>query len=159
MKRYVIGVAFGSKGKIVTIRKNRPRWQDGKLNFPGGKIEPGEIPEFAIHREWKEEVGQHIARADWEKFAVIREEGVFEVWCLRTDVVAEPSEHCLDGAEYGNEHVVMVTQTQLRKELANGTAIENLPWILALAMDRERRNGIAVIPYHDPIEGAPNATD
>lgn len=49
-----------SKGGIIEvlfILKDRPAWQAGKLNLPGGKIEPGETPEQAAIRELKEETG------------------------------------------------------------------------------------------------------
>ncbi len=39
------------------IRKNRPDWQAGKLNFPGGHIEEGEEPQIAAARELFEETG------------------------------------------------------------------------------------------------------
>lgn len=158
MQRYVLGVAFTEDGRVAMIRKNRPAWQNGKINFPGGKIEPGELPQDAIKREWKKEVGQHIARADWEVFARLREDEAFEVVCLRTPVCANPSEHALDnlGMVNGPEHCVLVTAEQLDAEVASGTAVENCPWILRLAMDWERRKGVAVIPYHDPKE-APDA--
>ena len=42
---------------ILMIRKNRPDWQAGKLNFPGGHIEEGEQPDYAACRELYEETG------------------------------------------------------------------------------------------------------
>jgi 8-oxo-dGTP pyrophosphatase MutT (NUDIX family) len=41
--------------QLVMIRKNRPGWQAGKLNLPGGHIEAGEAPFEAAHRELEEE--------------------------------------------------------------------------------------------------------
>ena len=43
--------------KILLIEKNRPEWQAGRINFPGGSIEEGETPEQAAVRELKEESG------------------------------------------------------------------------------------------------------
>lgn len=42
---------------FVIQRKNRPEWQKGRLNFPGGHIEAGEDPVTAAVRELKEETG------------------------------------------------------------------------------------------------------
>jgi 8-oxo-dGTP pyrophosphatase MutT (NUDIX family) len=39
------------------IRKNRPDWQAGKLNLPGGHIEDNELPSQAAARELFEETG------------------------------------------------------------------------------------------------------
>ncbi len=53
---YVIGIYFTyDYKKVALILKNRPKWQEGLYNFPGGHIEEGEIAEQAIIREFKEE--------------------------------------------------------------------------------------------------------
>lgn len=46
-----------SKGSVLFVLKNRPVWQAGRLNLPGGKIEPNETPAEAAVRELKEETG------------------------------------------------------------------------------------------------------
>lgn len=43
----------------------------GKLEFPGGKIEPHETPEKAALRELKEETGVEIAASDLSLFDII----------------------------------------------------------------------------------------
>lgn len=43
--------------KVLLIQKDRPDWQKGKLNLPGGKIEAGETPKQTAVREIKEETG------------------------------------------------------------------------------------------------------
>lgn len=42
---------------VLLILRNKDDWQKGKLNLPGGKIEPGETPIEAAFRELKEETG------------------------------------------------------------------------------------------------------
>ena len=42
---------------VLLIEKNRPEWQAGRYNLPGGKIEEGETPEAAAVRELEEEAG------------------------------------------------------------------------------------------------------
>jgi len=41
----------------LVIRKDKPQWQHGLLNVPGGHIEPGEFPTQAASRELFEETG------------------------------------------------------------------------------------------------------
>lgn len=54
---------FGHSGvttpspNVLLVLKNKPTWQNGRLNLIGGKIEPGESPEDAAKRELKEESG------------------------------------------------------------------------------------------------------
>lgn len=43
--------------QVLLVLKDRPAWQKGKLNLPGGKIEDGETPLKAAIRELKEETG------------------------------------------------------------------------------------------------------
>lgn len=50
-------------GYVLLIRKARPEWQAGKLNFPGGHIEEGEEPGDAAARELVEE--SHIMGREW----------------------------------------------------------------------------------------------
>lgn len=56
--QYVLGFAFDKEFKhVLLVWKNRPRWQAGKLNGVGGKIEPGEAVRAAMVREFQEETG------------------------------------------------------------------------------------------------------
>lgn len=51
-------------GKILMLQRkdDNPLW-DKKWEFPGGKIEVGEEPKHAIHREVQEETGLTILRS------------------------------------------------------------------------------------------------
>lgn len=69
LTEYVVGFLFDTNHDTVLIRKNRPAWQAGKLNGPGGKIEPGETPHEAMAREFLEETGVGFAR--WLKYATL----------------------------------------------------------------------------------------
>lgn len=54
--RYVVGFLFSEdESRVLLVLKNRPAWQEGKLNGVGGKIEAGETPLQAMEREFKEE--------------------------------------------------------------------------------------------------------
>lgn len=73
-KRYTVSTIFRS-GCVLLVEKQKPEWQAGKLNLPGGHIEDGETPMQAANREVKEEtnldtvVSNHVGRiigTDWE---------------------------------------------------------------------------------------------
>jgi 8-oxo-dGTP diphosphatase len=66
---YVLGFVFRSND-VLLICKTHPGWQAGRLNGVGGKIEEGETPEQAMHREFKEEVGG-VRVGDWHSFAML----------------------------------------------------------------------------------------
>ncbi len=71
--QYVVGFHFDSRREFVTlIEKKRPAWQEGKLNGPGGKVEPGESPHQAISREFSEEAGATIPPEAWRWFASLK---------------------------------------------------------------------------------------
>jgi 8-oxo-dGTP pyrophosphatase MutT (NUDIX family) len=61
IKHYVLSwVQRGnSDNDTFLILKNKPAWQNGKLNLPGGQVEEGESPVQAIVRELEEEAGFH----------------------------------------------------------------------------------------------------
>ena len=69
-QKYVVGFMLDpTLSKVVLIRKQKPEWQVGLLNGVGGKVGdniPGETPEQAIHREFKEEAG--VDGLNWTKF-------------------------------------------------------------------------------------------
>lgn len=69
---YVVGVVFsGSKRQILLIRKERPSWQKGLLNCPGGKVNPHETVAEAMSREFFQETGMAIEPDEWTLALVI----------------------------------------------------------------------------------------
>lgn len=42
---------------MLVARRSAPEQFAGLWEFPGGKVEPGELPEAALHRELREELG------------------------------------------------------------------------------------------------------
>jgi 8-oxo-dGTP diphosphatase len=56
MKRVVAGLIFEA-GKILICQRTRHQTMPLKWEFPGGKIEEGEQPRDALHRELDEELG------------------------------------------------------------------------------------------------------
>lgn len=65
IQEYVCGFLFSlDRSRVLLIRKRRPKWQAGKLNGIGGKIEPGEDALSAMRREFREEAGVDLA--EWQ---------------------------------------------------------------------------------------------
>lgn len=53
----VAGVVRDTRGRILLTRRTEGRDLAGAWEFPGGKVEPGESPAKALHRELLEELG------------------------------------------------------------------------------------------------------
>jgi 8-oxo-dGTP pyrophosphatase MutT (NUDIX family) len=69
MQQYTLGIALTADHKnVVLIKKNRPEWQVGTLNFVGGKVEEGEEPFRAQCREFREETGIVTFPHEWTRF-------------------------------------------------------------------------------------------
>lgn len=46
---------------LLAARRRSPASLAGRWEFPGGKVEPGEDPVAAVHRELREELGVQVA--------------------------------------------------------------------------------------------------
>lgn len=59
----VVAVALiDGEGRVLVQRRPEGRPMAGLWEFPGGKVEPGELPEAALIREIGEELGVELAR-------------------------------------------------------------------------------------------------
>ena len=63
--REVVGAAvvddLARPTRLLAARRTEPPALAGGWEFPGGKIDPGELPEEALHRELREELGVAVA--------------------------------------------------------------------------------------------------
>lgn len=67
-REYTLGFAFSSDfSKVLLIQKNRPIWQEGKLNGIGGKLEEcDQTPIDGMIREFKEETNIDTSDCRWQ---------------------------------------------------------------------------------------------
>jgi len=58
----VVAVALvDAEGRVLVQQRPPGKPMAGLWEFPGGKVEPGEVPEAALVRELAEELGIHVA--------------------------------------------------------------------------------------------------
>ena len=128
MTRYVLGFMFNANlDQVLLLRKARPRWQVGRLNGVGGRIEGGERAFDAMVREFREETGIVTVDQNWLMFAEMRRDGQFEVECFAT--VGQVCE-----ARTVTDETLSILCVRdchaLRIDL-----VDNVPWLIALAID------------------------
>jgi ADP-ribose pyrophosphatase YjhB (NUDIX family) len=72
MTKYTLGIMFSEDlKKVLLILKNRPAWQKGFYNFPGGHVENNENSFICVSREFKEECNLTIKTSDWKQIGEI----------------------------------------------------------------------------------------
>ncbi|MGY2873577.1 8-oxo-dGTP diphosphatase [Marmoricola sp. URHA0025 HA25] len=76
----VVGVAMLHGGRVLAARRSYPPEVAGRWEFPGGKVDPGEMPEEAVVREVSEELGCLVEVTGWlEPEVPIRDDLVLRV--------------------------------------------------------------------------------
>ena len=127
--QYVIGLLFDDTGKnVVLIRKNKPSWQNGLLNAPGGKVEQNEKPHEAVRRELLEEIGVEPLNG-WKHFCTMSG-NEFDVYCYRAN-----DSRAYDAADTKEKEVVFkVNVWNLFRKKKDG-CVSNLQWLIKLAQD------------------------
>ncbi len=64
----VAAALIDARGHILLARRPEGKKMAGMWEFPGGKIDPGEIPEAALVRELREELGIEVSACDLAPF-------------------------------------------------------------------------------------------
>jgi 8-oxo-dGTP diphosphatase len=129
---YVLALLFTADAReVVLVRKTRPAWQAGRVNALGGKLHKGEGPLDAARREVREEAGVDVQR--WEEFLVWRDPE-YRLRAVRAfDDVARLARTTED------QEVLLANVSGLPLNV-----IDNLRWIIPLALDRDVRVPIEV---------------
>lgn len=122
MNQYVCGFAFSSQDpvEVLLIHKQRPEWQQGKLNGIGGHIEFGEGPHEAMVREFREETGAEIRY--WNSFCTLDDRRGWRVFFYMTQIVPVGVRSMTD------EKIQWVRFNRLPYNV-----VPNLHWLLPLA--------------------------
>ena len=129
---YVLALLFTADGReIVLVRKTRPAWQAGRVNALGGKIHEGESVWDAARREVREEAGLDVER--WEEFLVWRD----PEYRLR---VVRAFDDAARRARTAEDQEVFLS----RVSALPANVIDNLRWLIPLALDRDVAIPIAV---------------
>jgi 8-oxo-dGTP diphosphatase len=61
----VAGALIDDAGKILIAQRPPGKHLAGGWEFPGGKLDAGETPLVALHRELREELGVEVINAEW----------------------------------------------------------------------------------------------
>ncbi len=86
----VAAALVDADGRVLLARRPKGRHMEGMWEFPGGKVNPGEVPEIALIRELKEELGIDIAESclapltfashSYEEFQLLMPLFVCRIW-------------------------------------------------------------------------------
>ncbi len=129
MPQYVLAIGhLPDTSEVVVIRKNRPAWQAGRLNFPGGKLELGETARQAVAREFGEETGVWLPPEVYRPVALVERTGQFEMFVF---AVTDPL--LVQVSSLTDEQVLKLPVAELL--VGSHPMIENLPWLFGLAHD------------------------
>jgi 8-oxo-dGTP pyrophosphatase MutT (NUDIX family) len=142
--RYVLGVAVDPDWThMVVLEKKRPSWQAGKLNCPGGRVNPGETPHQAMVREFFEETGiktdfDFADRDDvptWRYVGVKKRDAItpLQDWSYRVDIfVIELPLGMLKTARCATDEIVSVIPIDI--EVLRHRAVPGLAGLVDLAL-------------------------
>lgn len=62
--RVVAAALVDRQGRVLIAQRPAGKWQAGRWEFPGGKVEAGESESDAVRRELREELGVRVEVAD-----------------------------------------------------------------------------------------------
>ena len=108
----------------MLVRKPRPVWQAGRVNALGGKLQSGEALLDAARREVREEAGVDVEH--WEEF-LVWDDPEYRLQAVRAfDDAARVARTAED------QEVFLANVHGLPLEV-----VDNLRWIIPLALDRD----------------------
>lgn len=138
MIRYVVGFAFSENmDSVVLIKKNRPKWQAGKYNGVGGKVEAGETPIQALVREYWEETGVQTEEADWAPLALQHgKDSQGDIFDLHA--FSSVSKNAFTGAATKTDEEIFYVNINAFRHLEH--FVSSVPWLVFLAKDSNMRN-------------------
>jgi 8-oxo-dGTP diphosphatase len=125
IREYVLALLFTPNGReVVLVRKIRPAWQAGRVNALGGKLHDGEGVLDAARREVREEAGVDVD--GWEEFLTWHDPE-YRLRAVRAFDARATAAHTAEDQE-----VILAGVDALP-----GNVIDNLRWMIPLALDRD----------------------
>ncbi len=122
---YVLALLFTlDRRHVVLVHKTRPAWQAGRVNALGGKLHLGESATSAARREVREEAGVDVSA--WEEFLVWDDAQYRMHACRAFDAAAERAHTAEDQTVFLADALALPS-----------TVIDNLRWLVPLALDRD----------------------
>ncbi|MEO7039604.1 MAG: NUDIX domain-containing protein [Gemmatimonadaceae bacterium] len=118
-------------GRVVLMRRTRPAWQAGRVNALGGSIMEGESAVSAARREVREECGVDVV--EW------RELVTWDDAEYRMVVLSSMSARAAEARTLEDQEVFLADVRALPENV-----IDNLRWLVPLALDRDVEFPIAV---------------
>lgn len=125
--------------RVVLMRRTRPAWQAGRVNALGGSILEGERAEEAARREVREECGVDVS--EWSELLV------WDDAEYRMHVLSAVSARAAEARTLEDQEVFLADVRALP-----GNVIDNLRWLVPLALDRDVAFPISVRSAH--VEGS-----
>jgi 8-oxo-dGTP diphosphatase len=131
MQDYCLGFVFSPEySEVLLIKKNRPKWQLGKMNGVGGHIEPKESPQAAMIREFKEETNlkvddkwYSVGEVHGDDFVLYVYSGVCSSW--------------KDLKQKTDERPFVVPVESIPTLVAQQRCLANLHWMIPMCINRE----------------------
>lgn len=128
---YACTVLHSAEQDVLFVIKNRPDWQAGKLNFPGGKIEPGEKPLQAALRELAEEAKLALMPQQMTHFLTLNKPGQWRVFFFKAMV----PKHVLYALEAGTDERLSVQKAyQILPDFPEDYPMKVLPCVYGVSM-------------------------
>jgi 8-oxo-dGTP diphosphatase len=129
---YVLALLYSADlRRVVLMRRTKPAWQAGRVNALGGRIMDGETAAAAARREVREESG--VDAADWTE-VLVWEDAEYELHVMRA-----VSDGAHDARTMEDQEVFLADVQALPDNV-----IDNLRWLVPLALDRDVAFPIAV---------------
>ncbi|MGV8135886.1 MAG: NUDIX hydrolase [Mangrovibacterium sp.] len=133
MTKYTVGIYFNEHlNQVALMLKNRPKWQAGFYNFPGGHVEENESEVECICREFKEECGVVTFSEEWTHVGTIRNGDCYEVSVF----IAKKSPEHAEITTTEDQYVGWFWIDDLPDN-----CISNLYWLIPFALDFIRTGG------------------
>lgn len=141
MKKYTIGALFTPDfRRVLLIQKQRPDWQKGKLNLPGGHIEDDEDGPYCVAREFEEEVGIWILPEEWRSIGKIVNDGNYVVEILTT--IYHEKIHKQIKFDLTDEPIMWCDVNALPEN-----CISNLHWLIPFALNTWKQGNADYITF------------